>query len=154
MFAVTAIPTSANSLFAADYTVELGIDSRAGKDAGTVECVLDVLCTMQLQPFGLRVSVYVPSRVRDTASVSMYGDEADCCYFDGASPSIVIVPGASCRDCQSFVAGEPREPSSFRTNTLEFSIFDSIDTDSTSNRQGSARGSTDLPLEIISINHN
>jgi hypothetical protein len=93
MFAVTAIPTSANSLFAADYSVELGIDSRTGKDAGTVECVLDVLCTMQLQPFGLRVSVYVPSRVRDTASVSMYGDEADCCYFDGAAPSIVIVPG-------------------------------------------------------------
>lgn len=93
MVAAIAIPTSVDSLFAADYSVELGIDSRAGKDAGTVECVLDDICSMRLQPFGLRITVYVPSRVRDTASVRIYGDEADCCYFDGAAPSIEIIPG-------------------------------------------------------------
>ena len=90
LFAVLA---SSSSVFAGDYSVELGVDSRAGRDAGTVECVLDDICSMQLEPFGLRITVYVSSRERDTASVRMYGDEADCCYFDGAAPSIVIVPG-------------------------------------------------------------
>ena len=88
-----AVLTPGSSVFAGDYSVELGVDSRAGRDAGTVECVLDDICSMRLEPFGLRITVYVPSRERDTASVSMYGDEADCCYFDGAVPSIVIVPG-------------------------------------------------------------
>ncbi|MCP4618672.1 MAG: hypothetical protein GY844_19835 [Bradyrhizobium sp.] len=93
MLAAIAMLTSGSSVFAGDYSVEIGVDGRAGKDAGTVECVLDDICTMRLDPFGLKVTVYVPSRERHTASVSMYGDEADCCYFDGAARSIVIVPG-------------------------------------------------------------
>ena len=93
MLAAIAMSTSGSSVFAGDYSVELGVDSRAGKDAGTVECVLDDICTMRLEPFGLRVTVYVSSRERDLASVSMYGNEADCCYFDGAAASIVITPG-------------------------------------------------------------
>ncbi|MGC4083117.1 MAG: hypothetical protein QM736_13660 [Vicinamibacterales bacterium] len=94
VFATIAIPSSANSLFAADYSVELGIDSHAGKDAGTAECVRDTLCSVQLEPLGLRVSVYLPSRERHTVSVSMDGNEVDCCFFDGAARSIEISPGS------------------------------------------------------------
>ena len=90
LLAVIAILASGSSVFAADYSVEFGVDSRAGKDAGTLECVLDEICTMRLEPFGLTINVRVSSRDRDRASIRLYGYEPGCCYFNGAASSALV----------------------------------------------------------------
>lgn len=89
MLTAIAVLASRSSVFAADYRVELGVDSRAGKDAGTLECVLDEICTLQLEPFGLAVYVSVSSRDPDRASVRLFGNEG-CCYFNGAASSTLV----------------------------------------------------------------
>lgn len=91
LFAVMiAIPTSANSLFAGDYSVELGVDSRAGRDAGTLDCVVGEECSTRLEPLGLRIVIRVSSRDPDRASVRLYGYELGCCYFNGDASSALV----------------------------------------------------------------
>ena len=90
MLSAVAMLTPASSVFAADYSIELGIDSHAGKDAGTLECVLDEECSTRLQPLGLRIIVLVSSRDQDRASVRLYGHEPGCCYFNGAASTALV----------------------------------------------------------------
>jgi len=89
VLSLLAVLGSGGSPLAADYSVEVGVDTRAGKDAGTLECVLNELCTMRLEPFGLAIYVRVSSRDRDTASVRLFGNEG-CCYFNGAASSALV----------------------------------------------------------------
>ncbi len=90
MLAAIAVLASGRSVFAADYSVELGVDSRAGKDAGTLVCAFNETCTMRLKPFRLAIYVRVSSRDRDTASVRLFGYELGCCYFNGAASTALV----------------------------------------------------------------
>jgi hypothetical protein len=90
MLAAIAMPTSGSSTFAADYRVEIGVDSRAAKDAGSLDCVIDEECSTRLEPLGLRIIVRVSSTDPDRASVRLYGDEPGCCYFNGDASSALV----------------------------------------------------------------
>ena len=85
-----AVLTSSSSVFAGDYSVELGVDSRAGRDAGTVQCAIDQECSTRLEPLGLRINVRVSKRDPNRAIVRLYGYEPGCCYFKGAASSALV----------------------------------------------------------------
>lgn len=85
-----AVLSSGNTVSAADYSVELGVDSRAGKDAATLECAIDQECSTRLEPLGLRIKVHVSKRDPDRAMVRLFGYEPGCCYFNGAASSALV----------------------------------------------------------------
>jgi hypothetical protein len=90
IFFVLAVLASNSSARGADYSVDIGVDTTAGRDAATLECRFDEACRQKLEPFKLRVEVRVSSRYRDRVNIWMDSEEAGCCYFETAAPKIVI----------------------------------------------------------------
>lgn len=87
---VLATLLSSSSALAADYDVEVGAETGAGKDAGVLRCVFDRLCAVPLPALGLKASIYVSRKEPGLADVSVYGDDPSCCYFTDASDSIDV----------------------------------------------------------------
>ena len=83
---------SGGSVLAADYSVDFGVETDAGKDAGSLMCVFDQTCSAKMEALGLRISIDVFGSNPQRAHVNLYGGDLSCCYFDGAADSIVIDP--------------------------------------------------------------
>jgi hypothetical protein len=131
---------SGSSLPAADYSVDVGVDTRAGKDAGTLECVLDELCTMRLDPFGLAIYVRVSSRDRDRANVRLFENEPGCCYFNGGASSALVNLRDTLSRLPIFLRDRTRGACSSRTSgPLERFILDFSDADAFRSRERSTR---------------
>ena len=97
------------SVLAADYGLEVGVDTRVGKDTTAVQCSFDETCVAKLGPFGLKITTWISGRYRvPFASVSIYGDEFGCCYFEGATPSTVIDAGRTTSQLPIFRGREAR----------------------------------------------
>ncbi len=79
-----------SSALAADYRVDFGAETSAGKDAGTLNCLFDKICGTKLESLGLRVSVYMSRREPERASINLYGGDPSCCFFAGAADSMAI----------------------------------------------------------------
>jgi len=91
--AVSAVLASACSntpASAADYRIEVGVETDAGKDAGAQSCTLAEVCTARLEALKLNVRVYVSRRKSAEARVFLDGDKIGCCYFTGATDSTVV----------------------------------------------------------------
>ena len=75
---------------AADYSVDFGVETASGKDAGSLICRVGQTCTGEMDSLGLSVVVFrsEPERV----TVHLYGRDLSCCYFAGAADSIAIDP--------------------------------------------------------------
>lgn len=83
---------SGGSVLAADYSVDFGVETDAGRDAGTLTCLFGQICAAKVELLGLRVSVMVFRSEPERASVSLYGSDLSCCYFDGAADEKIIDP--------------------------------------------------------------
>src|SRR6266705_3918481 len=92
VFAILALGTllSDSSALADDYSLDFGVKTDAGKDAGTLSCRFGEICAATLELLRLRVSIDVFRGESERASVRLDGDDLSCCYFDGAADSIAI----------------------------------------------------------------
>ena len=87
---------SPSSARAEDYSVEYGVDSTAGRDAGTLTCQFEETCAARMESLGLRVTFYLSRRYpfpRDSDQVSVQLDDdkdISCCFFADAADSIKI----------------------------------------------------------------
>jgi hypothetical protein len=81
--------------FAADYIVEVGADTDAGKDASSLTCVFDETCSAKIESLGLRVRTFVFRDEPERAYVELYGSDLSCCYFDFAASKKIIDPRTS-----------------------------------------------------------
>src|SRR5882724_9166136 len=83
---------SSSSLLAADYSVDFGIETDAGKDAGSIVCVFEQICSAEIESLGWRVTFHAFQSEPGRAIVRLYGGGLSCCYFAGAADSITIDP--------------------------------------------------------------
>lgn|SRR5690348_4213349 len=92
VLAILATLVLRGSALAADYEVEFGAQTDAGKDAGVVRCVFDKTCEASLPTLKLKADIYVPRHETERADVSLRGDDLSCCYFAYAKDSITVDP--------------------------------------------------------------
>ena len=81
-----------------DYSVDFGVETKAGKDAGSLTCQLDQTCSGELESLGLRVSILLygsPYDRGDRASIHLNDRDFSCCYFEYAADRIMIDPRQS-----------------------------------------------------------
>ena len=83
---------SGSSVLAADYSVDFGAETNAGKDAGTLTCPFGQVCDAKMESIGLRVSIDVFRSDPERAHVRLYGGDLSCCYFAYAADSITVDP--------------------------------------------------------------
>jgi hypothetical protein len=83
---------SSSFVLAADYGVDFGVETDAGKDAGSLTCLFNRMCNAKMESFGLRVSIHVLRSDPERARVYLDGDYLGCCYFDGGARSIEVDP--------------------------------------------------------------
>jgi len=83
---------SVSSVLAADFSVDFGVETDAGKDAGSLTCQFDETCSAKIESLELRVSILVFRSEPDRVHVSLYGGDLRCCYFDGAADEKIIDP--------------------------------------------------------------
>jgi hypothetical protein len=50
------------------------------------------MCSAKIESLGLIVSIHVFRNEPERASVSLYGGDLGCCYFDGAAGEKIIDP--------------------------------------------------------------
>ena len=82
---------SSNTLRAADYSVDYGVDTvSAGKDAGSLTCQLKQTCQAKMGPLGLNVSVHLSWKKSGEAIVKLENDDLTCCYFSGGGRSATV----------------------------------------------------------------
>lgn len=85
-------PLLGSSVRAADYSVDFGIETDAGKDGGSLACLFNDVCGARIESLGLRVTVYAFRNEPGRASVRLYSGDLSCCYFAGAADSIAVDP--------------------------------------------------------------
>ncbi|WFU35640.1 hypothetical protein QA635_15025 [Bradyrhizobium brasilense] len=80
----------ATPAFAADYSVDVGVETKAGKDAGSLGCVYEETCGLNMPSLGLRVTLL--SLRTDPSRVTIYVSRHDlsCCYFESAADSLHV----------------------------------------------------------------
>jgi len=72
---------SSGAALAEDYSVDFGVDTQAGKDAGTLQCRLGQECNAKMPSLGLTISLDVSRSDPNEAKVRLYGGDPSCCYF-------------------------------------------------------------------------
>src|SRR5690348_2237887 len=85
-----AVLASGNSVLAADYSVDFGVDSEAGRDAGSFTCQFDQVCHAKMKSLGLSISVSVRRDDAELARVQLSGNDLSCCYFRGAADKVFV----------------------------------------------------------------
>jgi hypothetical protein len=83
---------SASPASADDYSVDFGVETEAGKDAGTLACRFGRTCDASMETLGLRVTILVFRDSPERVTVHLYGRDLSCCYFEYAADSITIDP--------------------------------------------------------------
>ena len=83
---------SSSFVLAADYGVDFGAETDAGKDAGSLTCLFNRMCSAKMESLGLRVSIDVLRSDPERAYVYLDGNYLGCCYFDGGARSIEVDP--------------------------------------------------------------
>jgi hypothetical protein len=72
---------TSGAALAEDYSVEFGVETPAGKDAGTLDCRLSQACDAKMLSLGLTISLDVSRGDPTEANVRLYGGNLSCCYF-------------------------------------------------------------------------
>lgn len=72
------------------YSVDFGVETEAGKDAGTLACRFGQTCDATLETLGLRVTILVFRSSPERVTVHLYGRDLSCCYFEYAADSMTI----------------------------------------------------------------
>ena len=84
---------SGSPVLAEEYSVDYGVESDAGRDAGTLTCRFDQICSAKMESLGLNVSFYLSRHDPDRVSVHLYSyNVIGCCFFAGAADAIRIEP--------------------------------------------------------------
>jgi hypothetical protein len=78
--------------FASDYSVDFGVETDAGKDAGTLACRFGEMCDAKVEWLGLRVAIHVFRHEPERATVYLDGGDLSCCYFEYAADKITVDP--------------------------------------------------------------
>jgi hypothetical protein len=81
---------STSQSWADDYDVDFGAEVRGVKDAGSVTCRFDQVCSANIEALGLRLTIDVLPEDRRSAQIRLYGSDLSCCYFAGAADSKTI----------------------------------------------------------------
>ena len=79
ILALLATRLSVNTVLAADYRVDFGVEADAGHDAGTLTCLFDERCSAKLESLGLTVGLIIFRGHADAAHADMYGRDISCC---------------------------------------------------------------------------
>ena len=75
---------------AADYGVDFGVDSEAGRDAGSITCLFDQICRGKMESLGLSIRVSVHRDDVELARIQLSGNDQGCCYFRGAADTLFV----------------------------------------------------------------
>ena len=73
----------------------LAVETDVGKDAGSIACVFEQICSAEMESLGWRVTFHAFRGEPGRAIVQLYGGGLSCCYFAGAGDSITIDPRIS-----------------------------------------------------------
>jgi hypothetical protein len=92
ILALSGTLLSGSSVLAADFTVDFGAETDAGRDAGTLTCLFRETCGAQMESLGLRVSINMFRRDAERAYVHLHGGDLSCCYFAYAADEIIVDP--------------------------------------------------------------
>jgi hypothetical protein len=92
ILALLCVLASGSSAPAANYSVDFGAETGAGKDAGSLVCLVGRTCTAEMESLGLRITFLVFRSEPERVTVHLYGRDLSCCYFTGAADSIDIDP--------------------------------------------------------------
>jgi hypothetical protein len=83
---------SNNSVLAADYSVDFGAETDAGRDAGSLMCRVGETCSADMESLGLYITFLVFRSEPERVTVHLYGRGPGCCYFAGAADSVHVDP--------------------------------------------------------------
>lgn len=92
VLALLATLASGSPTLAADYSVDFGAETSAGKDAGSLTCAFERTCIAEMKSLGLTISLRLVRSEPERANVMLYGTESGCCLFAGAADSINVDP--------------------------------------------------------------
>jgi len=100
---------SSNTVRAADYSVDFGVDTVAlGKDAGTLTCQLKQTCNAKIESLGLNISVRLSWKKSGEATVKLENGDLTCCYFPGGGRSATVDAQTKLSRLQFFKGSAPR----------------------------------------------
>jgi hypothetical protein len=99
---------SGTSVLAADYSVDFGAETDAGRDAGTLTCLFGQICRAKMESIGLRVSIDVFRSEPERAIVHLYGGDPSCCYFAYAADNTIVDPRKSLSRVPFFKGAEAK----------------------------------------------
>jgi hypothetical protein len=92
ILALLSLLSSGSSALAEDYSVDFGVETDAGKDAGTLACRFGQICDATMDTLGMRVTILVFRDTPEQVTVHLYGRDLSCCYFEYAADSTTIDP--------------------------------------------------------------
>lgn len=90
--ALLCVLASGSSASAANYSVDFGAETDAGRDAGSLACQVGQTCAADMKSLGLRITFLVFRSEPERVTIHLYGRGLSCCYFAGAADSIDIDP--------------------------------------------------------------
>jgi hypothetical protein len=64
-----------------DYSVDFGVETDAGKDAGTLACRFGEMCDAKMESLGLRVAIHVFRHEPERATVYLDGGDLSCSFL-------------------------------------------------------------------------
>ena|SRR2546423_1451453 len=81
---------SGGRALAADYSVDFGVETSAGNDAGSLSCMFEETCGADLNSLGFRLTLLAFRRSSDRVAIRLYGRDLSCCYFAYAADSMTV----------------------------------------------------------------
>jgi hypothetical protein len=108
--------------WADDYDVDFGAEVRGAKDAGSVRCRFDQVCSADIEAFGLWLTIIVLPYETRSATIHLYGSELSCCYFVGAADFVNIDP-AKPLSIVPFYRGRPAQGALFIQNEYAGTLY-------------------------------
>jgi hypothetical protein len=92
VLAVVGMLPSGGVAQAVDDVVEIGANTRMGKDAGSLICRFDQTCHGELKALGLQVAIDMRHNESWIVSLRIYGHDIGCCYFGSGRDNVTIGP--------------------------------------------------------------
>lgn len=76
--------------FATDYSVDVGVETKAGKDAGSLACLYDETCHVNMPSLGLKIALLAYRIQPNRVTVYVNRDDLSCCYFESAADTLDV----------------------------------------------------------------
>ena len=114
--ALLGLLSSGCTALAEDYSVDFGIETDAGKDAGTLACKFGQTCDATMDTLGLRVTILVFRDTPEQVTVRMAATSVAAILSTPLTPQ-PLIPANRCLACRSSEGPRPGVAYMLRINT-------------------------------------